>query len=118
MSITIPLSTSIYREYKEDLFLKQLKTDILSIQQDTMTEGETYSVFLKKDHYEIYNHRLIREVPYPKGWWIETFTSTNKIYFDVNGRIRSPGTFYIRTPTKSYKMVFPFGKGRFYVTER
>ncbi|KGP72982.1 hypothetical protein N782_08565 [Pontibacillus yanchengensis Y32] len=117
LSIAIPLSTSLYRGYKEELFLNQLKTDVLYVQQETMTKGENFSLFLKKDHYEIYNHRLIREVQYPKGWSIETSIS-KRIHFDVNGRNRSPGTFYIRTPNKSYIMVFPLGKGRFYVTEQ
>src|SRR5699024_3307685 len=52
---------------------------------------------------------------YPSGWTFEE-NAFNRIIFNSNGTLRSSGTVLLKSNSKQYKVVFPLGKGSYYVS--
>ncbi|MFC0522629.1 competence type IV pilus minor pilin ComGD [Pontibacillus salicampi] len=122
LTISIPMTNRLQTSYKERMFLEQFKADVLLTQQQSMTTGDHYRIILyeQERYYRLYsenNHQLIQENHLPEDWILQSYTIDRKIQFDSNGRIRSPGTLFLRTPQSTYRIIFPLGKGRYYVKE-
>jgi competence protein ComGD len=123
LSLTLPLQHKVIQHVEEKKFFEQLQTDMLFLQSATVTNYANYKFFLYPE-----DHRYeIRAAPYQKLILRREFPSYITIlpdsfpipfYFNRNGTPSKPSTFHVLINNKKYKVTFPFGKGRFYVTEQ
>ncbi len=124
IGIMITLTPSLFQKQKEENFMEQFRADVLWVQQQTMTtrthhsilfmpEGKTYRI-LKNRFYIVETREL------PDDWEVSSsYASLDRhIRFDVSGSILESGSIQFLTPTKNFKVVFPFGKARYYVLEQ
>jgi len=113
--IAVPLSLTVLESVEEKQFLQTLEFDMLYIQTMT-TEDVSFSIRFADDHYRIVRGNqggTIRR-NYPKGVTIDAKASS-EITFEHHGSIKNPRTIQIHTKEASYDMIFPFGKGRYYI---
>ncbi|WP_158633984.1 competence type IV pilus minor pilin ComGD [Radiobacillus deserti] len=108
------------QSYEANQFFDVFKSDILFLQQIAMDSGDYYYLFIQPDEnaYEIRKGgygKVIRRRLFPKSWSVQLLTLSMPLSFTPHGQIRNPGSFLILTKEKTYKIVFPFGKGRGYV---
>lgn len=123
ISLTVTGGMKVWNQHQYNMFINQFSTDILYLQQQTMTKREELRLFLYPQHskYEIREGGLANVLikrKIPKEITVELLTLTNTIRFDKLGRIVEPGSLLIKLNDAEYKLTFPFGKGRFYVYER
>ncbi|CDO01904.1 ComG operon protein 4 [Oceanobacillus picturae] len=113
--LAFPLQFNVLKEQEEKQFLKTLASDVLYIQQrSTLTSGMNRITFNENSYRITVDGRPSMNRAYPKGLTIDTRTDRN-ITFNYNGNIKNPRTLYLVSSLNSYRMVFPFGKGRFYL---
>ncbi|UFT97768.1 prepilin-type N-terminal cleavage/methylation domain-containing protein [Radiobacillus kanasensis] len=109
--------------YETDAFFDVFKSDILYLQQRTMVSGDYYYMLIKPDEH-IYEIRkggygaLVRIRSIPENWEVRLQTLSMPLSFTIKGQVRQPGSFTILTGDESYKVIFPFGKGRSYVVSQ
>ncbi|GEN87393.1 competence type IV pilus minor pilin ComGD [Oceanobacillus sp. FSL W8-0428] len=101
-------------------FLDTLEMDVLYIQnkRSTQESGKSYILRFYPDNYSIlfnYSTEIRRE--YPPLFSLDT-PFPKDIEFSVGGVIKNPQSILISFGEERYRIVFPFGKGRFYVEER
>lgn len=106
----------------EQLFLSQLKSDLLYSQQYAISHQCAVYVLFKEDnyHYTIYiryDLPALIERDYPKN--IKVYSGSLPLYFNFlpDGNSNKSGSLYIQTVSKLYRLTFLIGKGRFYVVE-
>lgn len=113
--LAFPLQFNVLKEQEEKQFLKTLASDVLYIQQrSTLTSGMNRITFNENSYRITVDGGPSMNRAYPKGLTIDTRTDRN-ITFNYNGNIKNPRTLYLVSSLNSYRMVFPFGKGRFYL---
>lgn len=113
--LVVPISLSLLERQQEQQFFQTLEFDILYVQSMAHYETMTTLVFAE-DHYRITGGNqggTIRR-SYPKGVTID-YRTDRDITFEYHGSIRNPRTILIHTNNESYRMIFPFGKGRYYI---
>ncbi len=99
----------------------QFELDLLYLQKRTsLSENRPYLHFSLPDHaytVVIDSHQSpLFSRTYQEDWHV-LFTSTkSKLTFNNNGQFIDPGTIKIETSYYVFTIVFPFGKGRCYVT--
>lgn len=101
-------------------FLGTLEMDVLYVQNKRSTQEISKSYILRfyPDNYSIlfnYSTEIRRE--YPPLFSLDT-PFPKDIEFSVGGVIKNPQSIFISFGEERYRIVFPFGKGRFYVEER
>ncbi|MFA1821548.1 competence type IV pilus minor pilin ComGD [Virgibacillus oceani] len=113
--LVVPISLSTLDAAEEEQFLQTLEFDVLYI-QSMAGENLLTSIRFADDHYRIIrgNQEGFIKRDYPKDVTINSRIS-NEITFDHRGSIRNPRTIEIHTKNASYRMIFPFGKGRYYI---
>lgn len=119
--LIVPLSLNHLEHQREMKFLEQLKYDVLYIQNISMTnKTRTAHLYMSEDYYQIYDRTIhdgqIKRY-YPDTWNVDTRVMS-QIAFNKNGTMQSPGKFTIQTKQKTYEIIFPLGKGRFYIVEQ
>jgi len=102
--------------------MKQFRADVLWAQQQTMTSRKHVSIlfFPEDNEYQILENRfdLIAIREFPDDWEVSlSYTLDRHIQFDVHGSILKSGSIQFQTPHADFRVVFPFGKARFYVLE-
>lgn len=122
LHLTFVFSSQLKQELEASQFLKQFNTDIIWIQQQTMTTRSYHTLLFveEKKKYQIYTNgyqQLIKEETLPTGWNIQLQTIANPLRFHYSGRIMKAGSLLFKTPEGNYRIVFPFGKARHYVLE-
>ncbi|WP_112181301.1 competence type IV pilus minor pilin ComGD [Paraliobacillus zengyii] len=126
LSILLVIGTTFhiktYQTYQFNRWYQIFESDIMFMQQQTIASmGSFYMLIKPSSHtYEIRNGGLgeiIIERPIPDTWEIKLDTLTMPLSFSTNGTVKQPGKFQIRTPSNSYDITFPFGKGRSYLVE-
>lgn len=124
IGIMITLSPSLFHKQKEEDFMEQFRTDVLWVQQQTMTTRIHYSILFIPEgkKYRILKNRfyIVETRELPDDWEVSSSYSSldRHIRFDVSGSILESGSIQFLTPTKKFKVVFPFGKARYYVLEQ
>jgi competence protein ComGD len=116
--LVVPISLSTLEAAEEKQFFQTLEFDMLYI-QNMAHEDILFSIRFSDDHYRIVRGNqggTIRR-NYPKGVTIDAHTN-RVITFEHHGSIRNPRTIHIHTEEASYDMIFPFGKGRYYIEEK
>ncbi|GAB3791362.1 competence type IV pilus minor pilin ComGD [Virgibacillus kimchii] len=113
--LVVPFSLSALQNAEEKAFFRTIESDVLFI-QSMAHEDILYSIRFADDHYKIVRGSqggIIRR-SYPTGLEVQTH-SNNTITFNRYGSVKNPRTIYIHTRHDTYLMVFPFGKGRYYI---
>jgi competence protein ComGD len=114
--LVAPISLSTLDAAEEERFFQTLEFDVLYI-QSMAHERLSTTISFADDHYKIIRRAqeggTIRRY-YPKGITINSRIS-NEITFDYRGSVRNPRTIEVHTKNETYRMIFPFGKGRYYI---
>lgn len=118
--LLVPISSKQIEVQQEKRFFETFEFDILYMQRLSMMTKEDVRLRFYKDRYHILKgHKdptiLVRDMP--PNWKIN-MRDYISISFDENGRMRNPITIVITTTNASYNIVFPLGKGRYYVVEK
>lgn len=114
---TVPTQFHSLNNQTEQRFIAQLEQDVLYIQnQAGLNDGKLYQINFYDEYYQIYDRRnpLFTKRNYPESWKIIQAYSRN-VRFTETGTLRQPRTIVIFSDTERIAIVFPFGKGRFYV---
>lgn len=109
-----PLSANVNR-IESNHVIDKLASDVMTIQHMHATTNGTVRIQLYRDKYVILKStKILKQVSLPEGFW---FNQNGKHFleFHKNGSIKQPRTFFLYSPTTKYKIIFPFGKGRFRV---
>lgn len=107
----------------KQLFLTQLKSDLLYAQQYAISHQLTVNVHILPEENLYYlkaakfdeEFLISREIPE----WITVVEGSMKLYFHFqpDGNINRFGSFYIHAGKDRYRFTFLIGKGRFYVAK-
>jgi len=118
--LIVPNMFKMIQKYETNAFFKQLNSDILYIQNETMSQAKEYRIVLQanQQYYYIINfeNKIVKEVKVPEGINYSNVQTTIK--FNVRGSIFNPRTIYFNDKETAYKLVLPLGKGRHYIEER
>lgn len=118
--LIVPNMFKMIQKYETTTFFKQLNSDILYIQNETMSQAREYRIVLKanqEDYYIVnFENKIVKEVKIPEG--ISYNNVQTVIKFNARGSVFNPRTIYFKDRDAAYKLVLPLGKGRHYVEER
>ncbi len=118
ISLALPLQFKLLKEQEEIQFFSMLESDVMYIQQRSTLSADMNRITFNEESYRITSDEqpsIIRI--YPEGLTINTRNERN-ITFNNNGNIKNPRTLYVNSSLNTYRMVFPFGKGRFYLEKQ
>ncbi|WP_188206151.1 competence type IV pilus minor pilin ComGD [Alkalibacillus aidingensis] len=103
-------------------FFATFEQDIFYIQQYTLLNQSRLTLtFQPHSHgYRIYDNPLmpahiVRQ--FDDTIIFHTTDLNHKIRFNTTGNISQPGSFEVIIHNQTYRITFPFGKGRYYVTQ-
>ncbi len=111
--------TALHKQY-ENHFFSTLTEDLRYIQNVAVSDVRADArIFFESNLYKVTSNQLaspnyVRHLP--KGWKIHERTYNN-IILNSKGTLRHSGTIYIETPHDHFKVVFPLGKGSYYVSK-
>lgn len=114
------ISTAALHKQYENHFFTTLTQDVRYAQNLSMN-NKTADVRI---HFNPISYRVVSEQKgftsitrdLPNGWTIRTSNFTI-VSFTATGSLKYSGTVYIDSPHHQFKVVFPLGKGSYYVTE-
>lgn len=114
--ITAPFIFQQFDRFQVKQFLHLFESDVLFAQNNAIGGVGRTSVYFDQEYYIVLDgqYKLI-ERTYPKD--VSVRATTRRITFNASGNIIDPKTINIDHLEKRYQIVFPFGKGRFYVKE-
>lgn len=118
--LVIPFDHNFLDQQQEEQFFKMFAYDVLYVQSISTTTKDYVRMNVQKEKYfiRIGNTKdKVIERKVPKGWNID-YRTLSIISFDQSGRMNTPGSLLIYTNDTTYKITFPFGKGRFHVVEQ
>ncbi|WP_080874601.1 competence type IV pilus minor pilin ComGD [Oceanobacillus timonensis] len=101
-------------------FLDTLEMDVLYLQNTASTQEINMPYVLKfhPDNYRItLNRSTVITREYPSQFSLES-SYPKDVAFYVRGIIKNPQTIWVSLAGEPYQIVFPLGKGRFYVEKR
>lgn len=115
--LSIPSMTKSIERQQTKQFFELFKTDVFYIQNEALFSHKNIYILFEEDQYLIMDFRKVyakRKIP----THIEAINTKNRqIRFSNNGTLYNPATYYFTTKETTYKVIFPFGKGRFYIDE-
>ncbi|MCM3566624.1 competence type IV pilus minor pilin ComGD [Neobacillus mesonae] len=108
---------------EDEAFLTQLQADLFYAQNYALShQHEVLVVFSPSQYKYNFSERTaiqpFFERKYSKKYYITEGSLLLTIKFMPNGNLNGFGTIFIRTKTKTYRLTFLIGRGRFYVTEQ
>ena len=116
--LIIPLGYSNLTKTKMDVFFDELKSDVDLVQSQNFRANDFYELTFNKNSYKIIKNstnQLIKERSYPDNVTVETRVFKS-IVFQKNGTFKTPGRVIFNEGKKrKYELIFPFGKGGFYI---
>lgn len=120
LTITVPLVFSTIEKQTEKEFFKVFKSDVLFLQNQSIGTNQYYRLVFYDDHYKIIDSSTGESLvvrTYPNQLTVDG-RLLKRISFNARGTIKQPGTMTISTEETTYRIIFPLGKGRFYIDER
>lgn len=116
--IVVPVQTNLIQKKEEEFFLEMLTYDLFHLQNSSYgnwtgihLEPHDYGYRIDNSYQDFVARRLL-----PTGWeWDATLP--RKFRFNENGTFINPRVLRIKTNDEVIRLVFPMGKGRFYVKE-
>lgn len=116
--LTVPVQSELLGKQQEEQFIETLKQDVLFIQNHSSkhTRDEMYIRFYD-NHYSILSgvNKPFAERDYPADWTLVASNQTRLLRFVQSGTVLQPRTLVMYTPSEKLFIVFPLGKGRFYI---
>jgi competence protein ComGD len=117
--LSVTWSLSAISKQEREQFINTLENDTLYIQQVTSIKGSVEQrpyITFKEDFYTIYFTKRRKPIirNYPSGVRIDT-RKHQYLKFEQNGNIHQPRSMDLFMGDERYKIIFPFGKGRFYL---
>lgn len=101
-----------------DVFFDELKSDVNYVQSENYLTDDFFELRFNKRGYKIIKNstqQLIKEKEYPDILTVETRVF-NSVIFQNNGTFKTPGRVIFKEGNKkTYELIFPFGKGGFYI---
>lgn len=116
--IGVRISFNTLENQYEKQFFHMLTEDLRYIQNLAMSDAANEATLtFNTTYYRVTSNQSYPnfERKYPDGWTFEE-NLFNRIVFNSNGTLRSSGTVYLKSSSKQYKVVFPLGKGSYYVS--
>lgn len=118
ISLSVPNLIPIFEKQEENKFITLLKQDVLLLQNYSFRNDNYHRIIFRKDHYQIVFARsefesIIRH--YPSHILLQG--NTIILNFNKNGTVVTPRTITFKSKYGNKSIVFPFGKGRFYVKD-
>ncbi|WP_027963430.1 competence type IV pilus minor pilin ComGD [Halalkalibacillus halophilus] len=108
-------------ERKTQLFFHQFNQDVFFIQQHTMLEQKRLTLYFvpNENRYRIYENTLQPPIIDRSFQDVKFRTASieHSIRFNATGTVVQPHSFHVEIGNTQYKITFPFGKGRYYVSE-
>ncbi len=110
----------VNEEQTFEQFIDTLQRDVFAMQQYTITTREMLSLhFNNSEHYYVIyksplEPELIRRY-YDPNIKLNFTTLENPVRFQLSGNIINPGRILATYFNDKYEIIFPLGKGRFYV---
>lgn len=115
----VPSFNKTVQNQQVNQFLHVLQSDVLYMQNLSTGNKSDIRMIFNENHYVVTNYLsndIFIERQYPNDVTIQTRT-INYVSFNDKGTIRYPGTIQIKSRHKNYRVIFPLGKGRFYIDE-
>lgn len=96
-------------------FFQMLENDVFLIQNYSLYSNSNNRILVNKEDYIVRTDSdyIFRKYPHD----FRLINNYNRIRFSVNGTVYDPTTYIFQDQNGLYKVVFPFGKGRFYIDE-
>ena len=112
----------VYNQKVIDTFLHQFEKDIMYAQAYALINKQPTTIIFEPMEYRymIDENRVslpLVQREYNEEITIQATSFSNRIFFNSNGAIRKAGTLHISYKTKTYKVVYYLGKGRFNIQE-
>lgn len=115
--LVTPINSSSLEKHRVDQFLETFAADVLHVQHLSAVSPQIVKIQFSPGRYQIRNDvEVLTTRDYPENVRIDK-TAVENISFTQNGSIRFAGTIKVRTADTVYNLVFPPGKGRFYISE-
>lgn len=112
--ILAPMFNTVTKQQSKHL-LQTLESDVFLIQNHSLHSASNNRILMNKHHYIVrYEDKNILRT-YPNDLQLTSISS--RIRFSTNGTILEPQTYLFKDSYEKYKIIFPFGKGRFYIEE-
>lgn len=110
----IPNFVKMIEKQQTAQFFDLFSSDIFYIQNQTLNTNESYRIWLRDDHYLIISNETMKRRNYPKHLEFTSY-SNRRISFSKAGTVINPTTLRFKDRYHSYRVIFPFGKGRHYI---
>ncbi|GGC91612.1 hypothetical protein GCM10007216_22880 [Thalassobacillus devorans] len=122
IAIAVPFHSKTVDALTFQTFYQQFEDDVLLTQQLSMTNQAFYDLMILPSQQKYFlletkTERKVLERSIPDTIKLELQTLKVPVRFSSDGTIYSPGSMRIKTNSKSYRVVFPFGKSRCYMYE-
>lgn len=121
--VTVPIQFSNLEEQEIKQFLKTFQSDVMLVQNLSYASTDRINMTFDQTNHSYMAQTggkddLLFERSYPPEWQISSNFPHEGITFRNNGTIEQGGTVTVRTSSDTYKIIFPFGKGRCYVEKQ
>jgi competence protein ComGD len=122
-SITVFSLKPQYSMIDEAAFFTQLKGDLYYAQTYAISRQHEVNVTFMPNEYKYFMYLNANAPPivnrtYSTNFYVKEGSLPLYFKFLSDGNINKFGSLIIKTKTKTYRMTFLIGKGRFYVTEQ
>jgi len=116
--LSLPLHTNSIEKVETDQFLELLEVDMLTNQNLRTTTRDNIRIRFYDDYYAlIHGANTVVTRRFPPNTKINTY-GKDIFSFNKNGTFIDPRTVNITLNKQEYNLVFPLGKGRFYISEK
>lgn len=116
--LIIPIGYSQVKKTEVNVFFDELKSDVEHVQSKNYKTNDFYELTFNKTSYKIIKNstnQLIKNRDYPTDLTVETRVFKS-IVFQKNGTFKTPGrVIFIEGEKIRHELIFPFGKGGFYI---
>ena len=121
-SVTLVSLKPHYRLLNDQLFFSQLKSDLYYAQQYAIShQTEVTVIFVPNQHYYYMRDRMktpyVIKRTYSEDISVMEGTMPHAFQFLGDGNITRFGSFLVRIGSKTFRVTFLLGRGRFYVAE-
>ncbi|WP_143525628.1 hypothetical protein [Salimicrobium flavidum] len=115
LAIVLPNQHLTYSGLSEKRVIDQFTDNMHYIQQLSVQKGIVHTVYIdtSNNFYQMYkdwNSSILMTEEFPPDWEIELTSLKPYTSFNRNGTVNNPGTMWIHTNQKTYKIIFPFGR--------
>lgn len=115
--LIVPAIFNLMEQQEINDFFNTLDADVLYIQNEALGTRKNVQIIFHKDYYMLIHASEKKEVirDYPAHL---THDMNGQILFSNSGTVMQPTTLRFKGKNKTYKMIFPLGKGRHYIEEQ